>query len=94
MQESTRHEEGLPGSLLEKLSEANSLLSSLPVELNDRLKYLENNKQLRIDYQTLKEKLHKWINEAEEKIQKGRFGVDFESVFADLEEHKVSKKFS
>lgn len=90
VQESVRHEEGMPGSLMEQLSEANSLLTTLPQELEERGKYLETNRQLRLDYAALKENLHAWVKEADAKLQSGKFGVDFENVVRDLEEHKVS----
>lgn len=90
VQESVRHEEGMPGSLMEQLSEANSLLASLPQELEERGKYLETNQQLRLEYAALKDNLHAWVKEADAKLQSGKHGVDFESVIRDLEEHKVS----
>jgi nesprin-1 len=90
VQESVRHEEGMPSSLMEQLSEANSLLTTLPQELEERRKYLETNRQLRLDYAALKENLHAWVKEADAKLQSGKFGVDFENVISDLEEHKVS----
>jgi hypothetical protein len=90
VQESVRHEEGMPGSLMEQLSEANSLLTTLPQELEERGKYLETNQQLRLDYAALKENLYAWVKEADAKLQGGKLGVDFESVLRELEEHKVS----
>jgi nesprin-1 len=75
---------------MEQLSEANSLLASLPQELEERGKYLETNQQLRLEYAGLKDNLHAWVKEADAKLQSGKHGVDFESVIRDLEEHKVS----
>jgi nesprin-1 len=75
---------------MEQLSEANSLLTTLPQELEERRKYLETNRQLRLDYAALKENLHAWVKEADAKLQSGKSGVDFENVIRDLEEHKVS----
>ena len=88
LQDETRHDE-LPGSLVEKMSEGNSLLYTLPGELEERFRYLESNKQLRLHYYELRDKLLKWIVDAERMVEKGRFGVDFENVLSDLEEHKV-----
>lgn len=90
MQAATKKETGLPGALQEKLSEGNSLLTTLPAEVSDRLNYLESNRNLRLEYKSLKDKLEKWIQEADQKVQKGHLGVDFDSLFADLEDHKVS----
>ncbi|CAG2069146.1 unnamed protein product, partial [Timema podura] len=89
VQDAARHEDGMPSSLLEQLSEANSLLNSLPRELEERGKYLEANRQLRLDYAALKDRLHAWVVEAQERLQKGAAGVDFQNVVADLEEHKM-----
>ena len=89
VQNSIKVNEGLPGALLEKISEGNGFLTTLPPELDDRLKYLNNNKQLRIDYQGLKGKFYDWTKNAEKKIQKGSSGVDFDSVQKDLDNHKV-----
>lgn len=89
IQEVTRHDDSMPSSLLEQLSEANSLLSSLPRELDEREKYLEENKSLRENYAALGEKLSDWVKEAEIRLQGGRDGVDFENIFSDLEEHRI-----
>ncbi|XP_044734627.1 nesprin-1 [Chrysoperla carnea] len=87
--ESNRHEDGMPGSLLEQLSEASSLLQTLPREMEEREKYLENNKQLRVDYFVLVEKLKSWVREAEIRLETGKDGVDFLNIVSDLEEHKI-----
>lgn len=89
IQDATRHDDGMPSSLLEQLSEANSLLASLPRELEERGKYLQSNKQLRADYITLTDKLRAWAKEAEIRLQSGKDGVDFENILHDLEEHKI-----
>lgn len=44
-QESVKHEEGLPAELTERFSEANMLLTTLPPQLEERAKYLDNNKK-------------------------------------------------
>lgn len=89
IQESTKYTDGMPSSLVDQLSEANSLLASLPRELEERGKYLENNKQLRVEYTILTDKLHAWVKEAEIRLQNGKEGVDFENILSDLEEHKI-----
>ncbi|KRT83699.1 hypothetical protein AMK59_4490, partial [Oryctes borbonicus] len=89
VQESTKYDEGMPSSLLEKLSEANSLLQSLPRELEERGRYLENNKGLRENYEALKQKLRDWVHEAEVRLQSNKDGVDFVNILSDLEEHKI-----
>ncbi|XP_012271233.1 nesprin-1 isoform X8 [Orussus abietinus] len=89
LKESVRHEDGMPGSLKEMLSEAVSLLSSLPRELEERGNYLDNNLHLRLDYAVLTEKLQNWVREAEIRLQSDKEGLDFENILSDLEEHKI-----
>lgn len=89
IQETTKHDDSVPGSLQEQLQEANSLLSSLPRELEERQKYLESNKTLREEYNIHKQKLYSWINEAKIRLDSQKEGVDFENIQQDLEEHKT-----
>ncbi|XP_039285327.1 nesprin-1-like [Nilaparvata lugens] len=89
VQESLKHDDLLPSSLSERISEASSLLTILPNELAERQKYLDNNRKYREEYQSLCEKLHSWIQEAEQKLDAGKGGVDFVNVAKDLETHKV-----
>lgn len=89
VQQASKNDDGMPGSLLEQLSEANSLLSSLPRELEEREKYLELNKERREQYAALKQKLYDWVKEAEIRLSNNKEGVDFENVLTDLEEHRI-----
>lgn len=89
LKESVRHEEGMPGSLKEMLSEAVSLLTSLPREMEERKNYLESNIQMRLDYAKITDKLHNWVHEAEIRLESNKEGLDFENILSDLEEHKV-----
>ncbi|KAL7297367.1 hypothetical protein TKK_0009753 [Trichogramma kaykai] len=89
IKESMKHEDGMPGSLKEMFSEAVSLLTSLPREMEERENYLESNKQMRTDYATLREKLHGWVREAEIRLESDKDGLDFENILSDLEEHKI-----
>jgi nesprin-1 len=89
LKESIKHEDGMPGSLKEMLSEATSLLSSLPREMEERENYLDGNMQMRVDYAVLMEKLHNWVREAEIRLESDKEGLDFQNILADLEEHKV-----
>ncbi|KAL4710682.1 hypothetical protein ACJJTC_003318, partial [Scirpophaga incertulas] len=83
-----KNDDGIPGSLLEMLSEGNSLKTSLPAELANREKYLQDNKKNRQQYLQLVEKLNLWVNEANIRLNMGKNGTDFENIEADLEEHK------
>ncbi|KAJ8930094.1 hypothetical protein NQ314_017138, partial [Rhamnusium bicolor] len=89
IQDATRHDDSMPGSLQEQLQEANSLLASLPRELDERQKYLDSNKTLRVEYAAHKQKLFDWVREAEIRLASHKDGVDFENILQDLEEHKI-----
>ncbi|XP_020291842.1 nesprin-1 isoform X3 [Pseudomyrmex gracilis] len=89
LKESVRHEEGMPGSLKEMLSEATSLLTSMPREMEERGNYLESNMQMRLDYAALTDKLNGWAREAEIRLESNKEGLDFENILSDLEEHKI-----
>lgn len=89
LKESIKHDDGMPSSLLEMLSEANSLLTTLPRELEERGKYLDDNKRYRQDYAALVDKLNAWVKEANIRLDIGKDGVDFENIITDLEEHKI-----
>ncbi|CAG4999353.1 unnamed protein product, partial [Parnassius apollo] len=81
-------DDGVPGSLLEMVSEGNSLKTSLPDELANREKHLKDNKKYRQQYIQMVEKLNIWVNEAGIRLDMGKNGTDFENIEADLEEHK------
>nr|XP_050869210.1 muscle-specific protein 300 kDa [Vespula vulgaris] len=89
LKDSVRHEEGMPGSLKEMLSEAMSLLTSLPREMQERGNYIESNLQMRLNYGQLAEKLHHWVKEAKIRLESDKDGLDFENILSDLEEHKI-----
>lgn len=94
LKDSVRHEEGMPGSLKEMLSEAMSLLTSLPREMEERGNYIESNLQMRLNYAQLAEKLHYWVKEAKIRLESDKDGLDFENILSDLEEHKVSNRWN
>lgn len=94
LKDSVRHEEGIPGSLKEMLSEAMSLLTSLPREMEERGNYIESNLQMRLNYAQLAEKLHHWVKEAKIRLESDKDGLDFENILSDLEEHKVSNRWN
>lgn len=85
----TENEQGMPGSLMEMISEGKSLVATLPNELEEREKYLVNSKQHRLDYMMLVAKFNDWIHEAEIRLQNRNHGVDYENIMTDLEEHKI-----
>uniref|UniRef100_A0A2A4K817 Calponin-homology (CH) domain-containing protein n=1 Tax=Heliothis virescens TaxID=7102 RepID=A0A2A4K817_HELVI len=83
-----KNDDGVPSTLLEMMSEGNSLKTSLPAELANREKYLQDNKKYRQQYLQLVEKLNIWVNEATIRLDMGKNGTDFENIESDLEEHK------
>lgn len=89
VQETTKHDDSMPSSLQEQIQEANSLLTILPRELEERKKYLDNNKALRENYMALKQKLYDWVKEAEIRLQCNKDGIDYQNILSDLEEHKI-----
>nr|XP_033322974.1 nesprin-1 [Megalopta genalis] len=89
LKNSIPYEEGMPGSLKEMLSEAVSLLTSLPRELEERGNYLESNAKMRQEYAALTDKLQSWVREAEIRLESDKDGLDFENILSDLEEHKI-----
>ncbi|CAH2241590.1 jg3925 [Pararge aegeria aegeria] len=84
-----KNDDGVPGTLLEMVSEGNSLKSSLPAELGNREKHLQDNKKYRQQYKQMVEKLNIWVNEAGIRLGMGKNGTDFENIEADLDEHKT-----
>lgn len=84
-----KNDDGVPGTLLEMVSEGNSLQTSLPAELANREKHLQDNKKYRQQYQQMVEKLNIWVNEAGIRLDMGKNGTDFENIELDLEEHKT-----
>ncbi|XP_076667923.1 muscle-specific protein 300 kDa isoform X16 [Andrena cerasifolii] len=89
LKNSIPYEEGMPGSLKEMLSEAVSMLSSLPREMEERGNYLESNMKFRLEYAALTDKLRSWVREAEIRLESDKDGLDFENILSDLEEHKI-----
>ncbi|XP_038215060.1 nesprin-1 [Zerene cesonia] len=86
--DAVKNDDGVPGTLLEMISDGNSLKTSLPAELANREKHLQDNKKYRQQYLQMVEKLNIWVNEAAIRLGMGKNGTDFENIEADLEEHK------
>lgn len=87
--DSVKTDVGMPSSLLEMLSEGRSLVASLPHELEEREKYLKNNRDSRLEYMQLVAKFNDWVHEAELRLQNSQHGIDYEHLVHDLEEHKI-----
>ncbi len=66
----------------------NALLHSMPAELEERRRYLEDNKDKRLQYDSLVERLNNWVEEAQLKLRPFEAGVDFHNVQTELDEHR------
>ena len=81
--------DALPPSLIEQVNEARLLNRTVPEELRNRLKYLEDNKNLREQLNHGLESLLKWVNEAESKLPSSDAGINFETLQRELKDHKA-----
>ena len=88
IRDGTSSEENLPGSVANVLNDASALLHSLPQELQSRKQYLEDNKNHRLQYDSLVERLNNWVEEAQMKLRPFDSGVDYQNIESDYEEHK------
>jgi len=66
-----------------------TLVASLPHELEEREKYLKNNRDSRLEYMQLVAKFNDWVHEAELRLQNSQHGIDYEHLVQDLDEHKI-----
>ncbi|XP_024081429.1 nesprin-1 [Cimex lectularius] len=82
-----KHEEGLPDILQERLSEASSLLNIIPKQLKEREKYLEENKNYRLNYEGLREKLFKWAENSNKQLQSSNQGFNIKEMQNLLNHH-------
>lgn len=87
VKENVLKEGSMSGMVENVLNLANALLHSMPIELKERKQYLEQNRNHRLEYDSLVERLHSWVEEAQQKLRSTESGVDFMSVQKDLEEH-------
>jgi len=87
--EQARKETDLPPRIFEMLSTASALVQEMPRDLSDRNSYLETQKNYRLQYDSLVERLNNWVEEAQQKLRpSGESGIDFENLHENLEEHK------
>jgi nesprin-1 len=91
IEDALKHDDGLPPTLVEKLSETRLLLKTLPADLMERQKYLDENKSLRQQYEDSVGGINGWIQDARKRLAVSEGGVDFENILPTISEHKVSK---
>ena len=80
------------GRICDLLSTASALIQTMPREMEARHLYLETNRNLRLQYDSLVERLNSWIEEAQIKLRPLDTGVDFVHLSEDLQDH--NKYFS
>lgn len=83
-----KRESGIPYILQERISEANMVLSTYPLELDSRLKYLTNAKMLREDYEDFSSKIGDWNEKAKSRLEISK-QVNYDSISSDLEDHNL-----
>lgn len=89
IKDNVQQNEIISGVLKEKLSEAQVLLTKLPVELQNRYDYLQTNMNYRQEYENLREKFFEWTRQTSDKLNVTDDGINFDSVDADLDDHIV-----
>lgn len=89
IKEELRRIESLSGPAKEKVSEGNVLISKLPSELQNRKEYLEAHIDYRIEYENLRTQFFNWSHDAGSKLKLDESGIDFENIYACLDDHKV-----
>lgn len=89
IEDALRHDDGLPPTLIEKMSEGRVLLKTLPQELQQRNQYLQENKELRQHHENQVDALTKWVKEAKAKLNAREIGVDFDNIMQELQDHKA-----
>jgi nesprin-1 len=75
------------GRLCDLLSTASAFIQTMPREMEARQMYLETNRNLRLQYDSLVERLNTWIEEAQIKLRPLETGVDFVHLTEDLQDH-------
>ena len=83
-----KKEQDISSSSYNLLSSVTALIQALPRELQDTKQYLDNNKNYRLQYDSLTERLNNWVEEAQIKLRPLDSGIDFDNLQTDLEEHK------
>jgi len=71
------------------LSETRLLLKTLPADLQERQKYLDENKTLRKQYEDSIGMINTWVQDARKRLAVSEGGFDFENILATINEHKV-----
>lgn len=79
--------EALPSSVAETVSVGRSLLQSLPKEIAERKKYLDDNKEYRLNYIQLVSEFNSWVDGVESEFVNDNDDIDFENINGIIEKH-------
>lgn len=82
-----RTDDVLPSSVADTVSVGRSLLKSLPKEVAERKKYLDNNKDYRLNYIQQVAELNNWVDSVENEFVNDNDDIDFENIKDLMEKH-------
>lgn len=80
-------EENIPPSLAETISIGRSLIKSIPKDIDDRKKYLENNKNFRIQHLNHVSEFNECIDNIENQCVNDNDDIDFENIKEIMNQH-------
>lgn len=80
-------DETLPSSVADTVSVGRSLIKSLPKEASDRKKYLESNKEHRLNYIQLVSEFNNWIDSVENEFVNENDDIDFANINEIMKKH-------
>ena len=83
-------EENVPSSLTETISIGRSLIKSLPKDIDERMKYLDGNKDLRLLYIKYVSEFNNWIHQVENQFVNDNDDIDFENIAQIMANHVSS----
>lgn len=81
------NEEALPSAAAETVSVGRSLLKSLPKEVDERKKYLDNNKDYRLGYIQHVSEFNNWVDSVQSEFLNDNDDIDFENIAGIMEKH-------
>lgn len=79
--------DSLPRSIAETVSIGRSLLKSFPKEIVERQKYLDDNKNYRLDYIKLVSEFNNWVDAVENELINENDDIDYENISRIMKKH-------
>lgn len=80
-------EESLPSSVSQTVAVGRSLLKTLPKEVDERKKYLDDNKDYRLSYIQLVSEFNNWVDMVESEFVNETDDIDFENINEIMAKH-------